>query len=238
MSLPGDPDEQALRYARDLSRLQALRRQYETFLPRRLDPLAPADETPRVRTATVLFTDVRGFTAVAERLADDPAGLLTALNEHLTAVVRAITRAGGAVEKFLGDGVMATFGARDDQPDHRERALAAALGVLTASEVLHRRRAADWGFRLPVAVAAATGPLVIGRIGPPERSEMGILGDTINVAARLVAQAEPDEMLLAADLYHALQDTIRADTLGQLVVRGRAGPVDVYRISFERRSPA
>jgi class 3 adenylate cyclase len=221
-------DRQALLYARDLARLNRLRRTYERLVPSAVD----IEETSAtVREATVLFTDLRHFTHLAELFADEPASLLSVVNEHLTVVVRAVARCGGVIEKFVGDGLLATFGARSEQPDHRERAVAAALGVVGANEALNRRRSDDWGFRLEVGVGAATGPIVVGRVGSRERAELGVLGDPINVAARLVARAAPGEVLLAETVYSGLAGAVRAEMLGRSAVRGRAGELNLYRIA-------
>lgn len=139
---------------------------------------------PVLCSASVLFTDIRGFTRLTERFAHDPAALLDVLNAHLKKVVRSILICGGVVEKFMGDGVMATFGASGHQTDHIDRAMAAAIGLIGANESLNRRFAADWGFRLDVGVGIATGPVVVGAVGSSDRSELGILGDAVNVAAR------------------------------------------------------
>src|SRR5207249_3960270 len=138
----------------------ALRRAYERLLPTALDPLSTQEITPEVRQATVLFTDIRGFTGLSERLADDPFGLLDIINAHLTAVVGAVHRSGGVVEKFVGDGALVTFGARADQPDSALRATAAAMGVVGANEALNRRRSQEWGLRLDVGVGVAAGKVI------------------------------------------------------------------------------
>src|SRR5207249_7343566 len=145
--------------------------------------------------------------------------------------VRAVSRCGGIVEKFVGDGLLATFGAREDQSEHRERALAAALGVVGANEALNRRRSKQWGFRLDVGVGAAAGPIVVGRVGSAERAELGVVGDPINIAARLVARAAPGEVLLAETVYSGLAGAVRADVLGRSAVRGRDGELNVYRVA-------
>src|SRR5258708_38470608 len=92
----------------------------------------PTVPMPVLCTVSILFTDLRGFTRLTERFAHDPAGLLEVLNAHLKKVLRSISICGGVVEKFVGDGVMATFGANGDQHDHVARATAAAIGVIEA----------------------------------------------------------------------------------------------------------
>jgi class 3 adenylate cyclase len=221
-------DSQLALFARDLATLNALRRKYERLVP---TPLDAESTEPTVREATALFTDLRGFTHLAEAFASDPAALLAVVNEHLAVAVRAVTYCAGVVEKFVGDGLLATFGARADQPDHRERALAAALGVVGANEALNRRRSQAWGFRLDVGVGTATGPIVVGRIGSADRAELGVLGDPVNVAARLVARAAPGEVLLSDTVYAGLAATVCADLLGRSAVRGRDGELSIYRVA-------
>ena len=228
-------DPQAVLYARDLAQLNRLRRSYEKLLPVALDPRTPGVGDAVVRDTTAVFTDLRHFTSLMERFANDPADMLSVINEHMTIVVRAVARCGGVVEKFVGDGVFSTFGARTDQPDqpaHRERALAAVLGVVGANESLNRRRSADWGIRLDVGIGLASGPVVVGHLGPPERSELCALGDPINVAARLVGQAAPGEVLMSADVYRGLARSVRADLLGPSAVRGRHEAIELYRVAI------
>ncbi len=229
-------DRQTLRAIADVRVLRTLRRTYERLLPGTLDPGAPEQPAVVERTATALLTDLRGFTGLGERLAADPVRLLEVMNEHLAVVVRAIAACGGAVEKFVGDGVLATFGARNDAADQRDRALAAALAIVGANEALNRRRAREWGFELNVGVGVATGRLVLGALGPPERWEMGVLGDPVNVASRLVARAGPGEILLTASTYRGVARRVRAELLGPAAVRGRVGPVVTYRIVLAVRA--
>ncbi|HZT05684.1 MAG TPA: adenylate/guanylate cyclase domain-containing protein [Chloroflexota bacterium] len=228
----GTSHAQTLLFARDVARMNALRRAYERLVPVPLDVFAPSLPETRVRESTILFSDIRGFTAIAERLESDPDQLLTVLNEHFRVVVRAVVRCGGTVEKFLGDGLFATFGAWADAPDHSSRALAAAIGVIGANEGLNRRRANEWGFRLEVGVALCSGRVVVGTMGPPERCELGIIGDPVNVAARLAQVAGASEVLLSESAYHAVSDQVSADLLGTRPIRGRVGALSLYRLRF------
>ncbi|MHB8589698.1 MAG: adenylate/guanylate cyclase domain-containing protein [Candidatus Dormibacteraceae bacterium] len=221
-ALPADGD--------DLARLLHLRKTYEDRGPGLL--AWPAAATPVVCTATILFTDLRGFTGLTERFANDPAGLLDILNAHLKKVLRSIAICGGEVEKFVGDGVMATFGASGYQPDHEDRAMAAAIGLVGANEALNRRRAGDWGFRLEVGVGIASGPVVVGAVGSADRSELGVLGDAVNVAARLVASAGPGEVLMTGTVYHAVAEMLQSELTNQSAVRGRSGSLEIYRMSL------
>jgi len=154
------------------------------------------------------------------------------LNAHLKRVVRSITICGGVIEKFVGDGVMATFGATDEQPDHVHRAMAAAIGLIGANEALNRRSAAGWGFRLEVGVGIASGPVVIGAVGSAERSELGVLGDAVNIAARLVTHAGPGEVLTTGTVYNEVAAMLQSELTNQSAVRGRSGSLEIYRMSL------
>jgi class 3 adenylate cyclase len=219
-----------LDHAADSARLIRLRQTYEQISPHLV--VGPDIPTPVVRTVSILFTDIRGFSRLTERFGDDPAGLLDVLNAHLKKVIRSITICGGLVEKFVGDGVMATFGAREEQPDHVHRAMAAAIGLVGANEALNRRHAGTWGFRLEVGVGIASGPVVIGVVGSPERSELGVLGDAVNVAARLVTHAGPGEVLMTGTVYREVAAMLQSELTNQSAVRGRTGALEIYRMSL------
>jgi adenylate cyclase len=214
----------------DLDRLHRLRQMY--LIPGPDVRAWPAVPLPVLCTSSILFTDLRGFTRLTERFAHDPAGLLDVLNAHLKKVLRSIAICGGVVEKFVGDGVMATFGATSNQPDHIGRAMAAAIGLIGANEALNRHCAADWGFRLEVGVGIASGPVVIGAVGSADRSELGVLGDAVNVAARLVTQAGPGEVLMTGTVYRAMETMLQSELTTQSAVRGRSGRLEIYRMSL------
>lgn len=231
---------QHLLYAQDFSRLNSLRRLYERLLPVPIDPATQELPEPVVREATILFTDLRGFSSVAERFESDPGRLLSMLNEHFEVVVRAILRCDGTVEKLLGDGVFATFGAWQADPDHAARGTAAALAVLGANEGLNRRRAEAWGQRLEVGVGVCSGKIVAGVAGPAERFEFSVFGDPVNIASRLVADARPGEALFGPSTYEALAGQVLADLLGSQTIRGREGRISVYsiRLTDPKSAPA
>ena len=214
----------------DLARLLILRQAYAESGPSM--PTGDAVPAPVVCSASVMFTDIRGFTHLTEKMAHDPAALVDVLNTHLRKVIRSIVICGGVVEKFMGDGVMATFGASGRQPDHVDRAMAAAIGLIGANEALNRRFAGEWGFRLDVGVGIATGPVVVAAVGSAERSELGVLGDPVNVAARLVTSAGAGEVLMTGAVYEAVAGLLQSELTTQSAVRGRSGPLEIYRMSL------
>jgi len=230
MAMPDVERPQPTLPADDADRLSRLRQLFAITAP---DITAwPMVPMPVLCTASILFTDLRGFTRLTERFAHDPAGLMEVLNAHLKKVLRSISICGGVVEKFVGDGVMATFGASGDQDDHVGRAMAAAIGLIGANEALNRRSAAEWGFRLDVGVGIASGPVVVGAVGSADRSELGVLGDAVNVAARLVTQAGPGEVLMTGTVYRAMEGMLQSELTSQSAVRGRSGRLEIYRMSL------
>src|SRR5438034_5417199 len=150
------------------------------------------------RQVPVLFADISGFTALAERL--DPEELHENARTAWDAIAGEIRAAGGLIEKYIGDAVVAVFGAVDEDDDHPEQAQRAALAILGALERTNERMEARTGRRLALRVGVNTGIAVTGAVGDKE-SEFGVLGDAVNVAARLEQAAEPGEILIGDATY-------------------------------------
>src|SRR5258708_18721618 len=106
------------------------------------------------------------------------------------------------------------------------------IGLLGANGELNRRSAAAWGFRLEVGVGIASGPVVIGAVGSVERSELGVLGDAVNVAARLVTHAGPGEVLMTGTVYSEAAAMLQSELTNQSAVRGRSGSLEISRMSL------
>lgn len=189
--------------------------------------------TTSERPVTVMFTDIRGFSALSQRLsAPEMADLL---NDHFDLLSRRIEAAGGTVDKFIGDSVMAFWGAPDEQPDHAERALEAARGIREAMAADNAGRSERGQAPIQVRIGINTGPAVVGNIGSSSRVNYTLIGDTVNVAERLerlAAQLQEDEdvvVLASAATAHAAQAPLQA--LGRHELRGLSGSVEVYRLA-------
>jgi adenylate cyclase len=185
-------------------------------------------ETERVEV-TVLMSDIRAYSAIAEHA--DPSQLAGQLNTHRAAMNQAILGQAGTVMQFVGDAVMAVFGAPFPQPDHADRALAAAL-VMHAlqAEVNGRWRAAG----LPafgLGLGLSTGEAAAALLGSAERLEYTLVGDTVNLSQRLQQLAEPGETVLSEATFKALSTQVSAIALGAQRVKGRDAPVLAYKIS-------
>ena len=182
---------------------------------------------------TVLMSDIRGYTSIAEHT--DPSVLASQLNEHRTAMNRAILERAGTVMQFVGDAVMAVFGAPVPQPHHAELAVDAAVAMHTAQQELHKRWEAEGKEAFGLGIGVSTGLVAAALLGSDERLEYTVVGDTVNLSQRIQEWARPGETVLSMPTWEALTDRPDADELAATTVKGRETPVAGYR--FPRRTP-
>lgn len=182
-----------------------------------------------LREVTVLFADLRDSTALGERLT--PTALLELLNAFLSRMAHAIDQERGIVDKYVGDEIMAVFGAPLDLPDHAERAVAAAIGMIEGLRHLNAERAPAAPLRMGIGIA--TGTVIAGNVGSSERLNYTVLGDVVNLAARLQGLTkEHDVGLLMNEATHAaLPARVATRGLGTVTVRGRAAPTTLYTLA-------
>jgi adenylate cyclase len=180
------------------------------------------------RQVTVVFADLSGFTTLAERLdAEVVRAFQNALFETLAA---AIARYDGFVEKFVGDAVMAVFGAPVAHEDDPQRALQAALEMRERSERLGRHWAERLGQEVTLHVGVHTGPVVAGNLGGTAGAAYAVTGDTVNTTARLLAAAGPGTILVSDATQALTRHRFAFEPAGELTLRGRSQPVVVHRV--------
>jgi class 3 adenylate cyclase len=182
------------------------------------------------REVSILFQDMRGFTSMAEQMA--PEALVEVLNQFFTEMVAAVEGEGGVVKQFLGDGVMALFGAPVAVPDHAERAVRAALAMVGRSAALSARLGIQGRQALQIGVGIHTGEVVAGKIGPDTRVEYAVVGDPVNVASRIEGLTkELQTAILISEVTAAgLGPGFMLGRTAMLAVKGKAQPVRVVEV--------
>jgi class 3 adenylate cyclase/tetratricopeptide (TPR) repeat protein len=183
------------------------------------------------KIVTVMFADVSGFTAMSERL--DPEDVHGIMDRAFEVILDAVHRYEGQVNQFLGDGVMALFGAPIAHEGHTERALSAALaiqvGLRTLTEDVERVHGIEFRMRMGIN----TGPVVVGAIGRDLRMDYTAVGDTTNLAARLVAIAGPGQIVVSRRTQHLRNRFFSFEDLGEFQVKGKTEPVRAYAVTGE-----
>ena len=181
---------------------------------------------------TVLMSDIRSYTTIAEHT--DPSVLAVQLNEHRAAMNRAILGHDGTVMQFVGDAVMAVFGAPVPQPDHAALAVQAAGAMHAAQHDLNAQWRSEGKEPFGLGIGLSTGLVAAALLGSEERLEYTLVGDPVNLTQRLQGWAEPGETVLSRPTWEALVDRPEADELEATLVRGRETPVAAFR--FPRRA--
>ena len=183
------------------------------------------------RRVAVLFADIRGFTSLSEAMSPDE--IATLLTEFFTVMVEIVFEHGGTLDKFIGDALMALWGApiaHDDDPDRSTRA---AVAMQLALDRLNEEWSRQGRPRLSVGIGISLGDVFAGNIGSDRRLEYTVIGDAVNTAARLCAEAGPGEILIAEPLFRELATPPPGENLEPLPLKGKANAVAVYRVNWQ-----
>ncbi|HEX7172135.1 MAG TPA: adenylate/guanylate cyclase domain-containing protein [Candidatus Limnocylindria bacterium] len=214
--------------AREMRRIDDL---FRPYLPQHLAArLVATPEIARLggetRTVTALFADLAAFTSFSETR--EPAEVISMLNTYWESVVPAIDGAGGSIEHFAGDGVLVLFNAFVDQPDHASRAASCALAILRVTEEI--AAAHGWPrFR----VGVNTGPVAAGNVGAAGRRSFATIGDTTNLASRLMSAAQPGQIVIGPRTRTALEpsEARHLEPLGPIRVKGKRDSIEAWVLS-------
>jgi class 3 adenylate cyclase/tetratricopeptide (TPR) repeat protein len=180
------------------------------------------------KQVTVLFADVSGFTALSERL--DPEDVHAIMDGAFEVILAAVHHYEGTINQFLGDGVMALFGAPIAHEDHAYRALAAALDINRNLQPLRERVQRAHGRDFLMRIGINTGPVVVGAIGRDLRMDYTAVGDTTNLAARLLSVAQPGQIVVSRYTQHLRDGFFEFEDLGEIALKGKLNPVRAYAL--------
>jgi adenylate cyclase len=180
--------------------------------------------------ATVLFSDIRGFTTLTEELG--PQGTVSLLNEYFTIMVDCIQKEGGMLDKFIGDAIMAAFGVPIPHEDDEDRAVRAAIGMIRALHVWNRQRAIEGKKPVGMGIGLNTDTIVSGNIGSPKRMDYTLIGDGVNLASRLESLCKQyhASILISENTVRRLKGTYRIREVDRVQVKGKTQSVEVYEV--------
>ena len=182
---------------------------------------------PKDLTATILFTDIIDFTQLAERISPRETNIV--LNQYFSTMTDIVFSYDGTLDKYIGDGLMAVFGAPMEREDDAERAILAAkemksqLAAMMAEKGGHRKK-------FDIRIGINTGRVVAGNIGSPKRMDYTVIGDPVNTASRLESIAKPNQILIGEETYRAVKDKFKIRKIGPKKVKGKRADIMVYEI--------
>jgi adenylate cyclase len=216
-----------------------LRRSFQFYLsPEVVEEIVADPEKLKLggqkKEMTVLFSDIRGFTTLSEKL--EPEKLVAILNEYFTAMTEVILQSGGVLDKFIGDAIMAFWGAPQEAPDHAQRACRTALKMIAKLEELKK----EWSKRdLPeinIGVGINSGQMIVGNMGSAKRFDYTVIGDNVNLASRLegLNKQYGTSIIISQFTYDKVKEKFEGEFLDKVAVKGKEIPVEIFKLVGEK----
>ncbi|MFN8673113.1 MAG: adenylate/guanylate cyclase domain-containing protein [Candidatus Sericytochromatia bacterium] len=186
------------------------------------------DQKGEERFGTVLFSDIRGFTSLSEKL--EPKQIIEILTLYFSKMTEIIFRYDGFIDKFIGDAIFCIFGIPLYQDDHADRAVKTAIEMKKELEILNKTIVRDFGIEIKIGIGINTGKFVYGNIASMDRPEVTILGDTVNTAERLCSSARKSEIFISTECKNNLQNQYIIQDQGLFSLKGKEEKVNIYSI--------
>lgn len=185
---------------------------------------------------TTMFCDIRGFTAISENITAKT--LIDLLNDHFTAMTNIVFEHGGTLDKYNGDEVMALFGAPFNTEDDALRAVKAALAMKKKNVEMNELRKLNNQPTFDIGIGIATGEVIAGYIGSPERMDFTVIGDRVNTASRLCSIANAGQIVIADTTYLLVKEFVELNAIGPQALKNKAKPVEAYEVLALKTEPA
>ena len=202
------------------------------FTPQLAQRIASSEGATRLggdkRDVTVLFSDIRGFTALSEKMA--PNEMATLLTDYFTEMVDCVFRNEGTLDKFIGDAVMAQWGAPIGTPEDPDKAMNAAIEMMAELEKLNKQWKAEGRPELEIGIGINHGEAFAGNIGSERRLEYTVIGDVVNTASRLCSAAGAGEILISDDMKKVLSKKPKLKEVPPMELKNKSQPVKVYKV--------
>jgi len=176
---------------------------------------------------TVVFSDIRGFSTITDSL--EPEEIVQLLNSYHSEMMQIIHRYGGTLNKIMGDGLVVFFGDPVDMEDHAQRAVDMAIQMQKKANELDKK----WrslGHRLGIGIGINTGYMTVGNIGSPDHKEYTVIGNQVNIAARLEQMAKPGQILITQRTLSHIKADISTRFMGEIEVKGIHNAIKIYEI--------
>jgi len=180
------------------------------------------------REITVLFSDIRGFTSMSETM--NPERVVSTLNEHFSAMIDIVFKHNGTLDKIVGDQLMIVFGAPITHSDDTQRAVLTAQEMQKVIKKINKKRTGRKEKPVHIGIGINKGDAISGNIGSRERMDYTIIGDTVNLGARLCSAADPDEILISETVYKDVAEMVSCKELDPIKVKGKKEKIPVYRV--------
>lgn len=183
-----------------------------------------------MKEMTVFFSDIKGFTSYSE--SREPTEVVKILNEYLEAMTSVVFQFGGTLDKFVGDAIVAHWGALPPDPSHAKQAVQAAFAMRGVLAKLHEKWKSEGREPLHMGMAVHTGNMVFGGIGSSQKIDFTVIGDNVNLASRIegLTRRFNNDLIISDDTYQRVKDITKVKALGSLQVKGKQKPVSVYEI--------
>ena len=230
----GYTSQTAYRFFTEERRARDIRKMFSSYVSKRIvDELIRDPSKAKLggerKEITVLFSDIRGFTSFSEK--HEPEEVVSILNEYLSAMTNIVFDYEGTLDKFVGDAVMALWGAPVGQPNHAERSVRCAITMIKKLEELQKKWTAEGKTALDIGIGINTGDMVVGNMGAEgKKMDYTVIGDNVNLAARVegLTRQYNNHIIITEFTYNRVEDIVNVNELGSVTVKGKQHPVVIY----------